>query len=79
VPADVAPPLILTQAMRLAIDDAVAAVPSGKKGQAGVAVTTNGVQFDVGYKPKTWLSVGAFASRAWGGAWSAGARAGVVW
>jgi hypothetical protein len=67
--------------LRQSIADAIAAVPETKKGQAGVAVTTRGVQFEVGYKPKSWLSVGGYAGRDWSGGrgWNAGALAKIVW
>jgi len=62
-----------------AISDAVRAIPSGKKGYASAGVTLQGMQFEVGAKPKSWLNVGGYAAKLWGGGWQAGAKAQVVW
>lgn len=70
----------MPNAMRAAIDDAVRAVPTGKRGQATAGITTRGVQFDAGYQVKDWLSVGGSAAKLWGGGgWDAGAKATVSW
>lgn len=73
----VTPPL--SGALRASIEDAVRAIPTGKKGQATAGVTLRGVQFDVGYQPKDWLSVGGYAAKLWGGGWEAGAKATATW
>lgn len=56
-----------------AIDTAVSQVLTGQ-GQATVTATLRGVEASVGYKPKSWLSVGGYAARLWGGGFEAGAR-----
>jgi hypothetical protein len=60
------------------IDRAVAAVQDGQ-GQATVTATRRGVEASLAYKPASWLSVGGYAARLWGGGWEAGARAVAVW
>lgn len=71
---------ILAPHLRQSLQDAVAAIPSGKKGQAGVAVTLEGVALEIGYKPKPWLDLSGYAGRTWGrDGWTAGARAGLSW
>lgn len=73
----VAPPM--SASLRASIDEALRAVPGGKRGQATAGVTLKGLQFDVGYKPKSWLTVGGYAAKLWGGGWEAGAKAQAVW
>jgi len=65
--------------LRQGLRDAVDAVPAGKKGTAGVNLTLEGLSFEVGYKPKTWLEVSSYAGKRWAGDWQVGARAGVTW
>ena len=65
--------------LRASIDEAVRVIPSGKKGQASAGVTLKGVQFDAGYKPKDWLSVGGYAGKLWSQGWDAGAKGTVTW
>jgi hypothetical protein len=72
-------PRPMSVALRESIEDAVRAIPTGKKGQATAAVTNRGVQFDAGYQAKEWLSVGGYAARLWQGEWEAGAKATVTW
>lgn len=78
-------PAPLSNELRANLNDALAAVPANRKGQAGVAVTNTGLQFDAAYKPKSWLNVTAYAGRSWrtdGGlksGWTSGARVGVSW
>lgn len=76
---------ILTNELRERFKDALAAVPVDKKGQAGVAITNKGLQFEAAYKPKSWLDISGYAGREWkttGGwksGWTTGARVGVSW
>jgi hypothetical protein len=69
----------MSAALRESIEDAVRAIPTGKKGQVTAAATLRGVQFDAGYQAKEWLSVGGYAARLWQGEWEAGAKATVTW
>jgi hypothetical protein len=69
----------MSMALRESIEDAVRAIPTGKKGQATAAVTNRGYQVDVGYRQNNWLTYGGFAGRLWGGELEAGAKATVTW
>jgi hypothetical protein len=70
---------ILRPDIRASIDDAVRRIPTGKRGHAGLVVSTRGVGVESGYRPTSWLDVGGYAGRPWGGQWEAAARARVVW
>jgi hypothetical protein len=70
---------VLAPSLRESIAEAVRAVPDGRRGQAGVAVTLDGVQFDLGYKATSWLDVGAVAGKGWRSGWFGGVRAGTTW
>jgi hypothetical protein len=72
-------PRPMSEALRASIDDAVRAIPTGKKGQATAGITLRGVQFDAGYQARPWLNVGGYAARLWQGEWEAGAKATVTW
>jgi hypothetical protein len=66
--------------LRQAFDEALRAVPDGKRGRAGAIVTPDGIRFDIGYRPRTWLDISGAASRTWkAGTWTGGARVGVTW
>lgn len=79
-----APPILSTH-LRESLDEALRQVPVDKKGRATVAITTRGVEGEVGYKPKSWLDLSGYAGRDWnaGGGfksgWTAGARVGLSW
>jgi len=70
---------VLSPSLRQSLQEAVRAIAPGKQGQAGIAVTLDGVAVEVGYKPKPWVDLSAYAGRTWGREWTAGARAGVSW
>lgn len=72
-------PRPLSGDLRAAIDDAVKAIPAGKRGHVTAAATLEGLQVDAGVKPKGWLTVGGYAGKRWGQGWSAGAKATVTW
>jgi hypothetical protein len=50
-----------------------------RQGELAVTATRRGLEASLGYKPKSWLSIGGYAGRLWGGGWDAGARAAVTW
>jgi hypothetical protein len=64
--------------LRAGLDRAVDQVRAGQ-GELAVTATRRGIEASLGYKPKSWLSVGGYAGRLWGGGWDAGARATVTW
>lgn len=49
------------------------------QGELAATATTKGVEFSVGYKPKSWLNLSGYAGRTWQGSWESGARASVTW
>lgn len=62
------------------LDAEVGRVPSGRRGQVSVAVTTTGLALGVGYRPAPALAVSGYAERLWGGrGWTAAARAQLLW
>jgi len=57
-----------------------AAIPAQKRGQANVAVTTEGVGAGISTKLGSRSVLTGWAGRQWKGeGWSAGARVGIVW
>ena len=58
---------------------AAGAIPSGKQGKAEVTASVQGVEVTFSQKVKEFLSRSGFAAREWGGGWTAGARATVMW
>lgn len=69
-------PKPISDALKRHFDEVLAQIPTGKRGQIGVGVTTAGVEASLGTR---WGNVTAtgWAGRAWGGGgWLAGARVG---
>ena len=79
LPVPIVLPRPMSGSLRAAIDDAVKAIPAGKRGHVTAAATLRGVQVEAGVKPKDWLSVGGYAGKLWGGGWEAGAKATATW
>lgn len=80
-PADVPQaPAIVTPELSFGLDKAIAAVPTGKRGLATATFSKTGVEAAVGVNVWKGLSLGGYASKAWGGkGYTAGARAAFVW
>ena len=59
---------------------ALSSVPTGKRGQAAVTFTRQGIEAAVGVKVWKGLSAGGYATRAWGHkGYAAGARVAFAW
>lgn len=72
-------PKPITESLRRHFDEEAAAIPQGKRGQANVGITTEGVGVGASARYK-WATAAGWAGRTWRGeGWSAGARVGVVW
>jgi hypothetical protein len=65
--------------VKVAIDQAIAAVPRDKRGRAAVGLSVTGAEAEVGWKPTSWLDLGGYAKKLWRGGWTAGAKAQVIW
>jgi len=72
-------PRPISESLEKHFRDEAAAIPSGKRGQANVAVTTEGVGAGISTKLGRGAVLTGWAGRQWKGqGWSAGARVGVV-
>lgn len=75
-------PRPISDSLQKHLTDVLSKIPSGRRGQAEVAVSTSGVEASVGARGHVkGVEVGGsgWAAREWGGkGWSAGARGSVV-
>ena len=70
-------PQPISAALRKHFDEELARIPSGKTGQAGLAVTTQGIGVGAGVRRGPWTAAG-WAGREWTSGWAAGVSLGVV-
>lgn len=76
----------LSDAMRSRLDETLARIPSGRTGAASIAVTKDqnggGIEAELGVRKTITPSLdfvgSGFAGKLWGGGWSAGARAAIL-
>ncbi len=73
-------PIEVSPRLRESLRAALEAIQAPHVGRAEAIVTPEGLRFDVGYRPRTWLDVSASVSRSWTvGTWTGGARVGLSW
>ena len=73
-------PRPISDSLKRHFDEEAAAIPQGKRGQANVAVTTEGIGAGISTRLGTRAVATGWAGRTWKGeGWAAGAKVGVVW
>ena len=70
---------VLTPGLRVAIDQAVAALPADRRGHLSIGVSLTGAEASIAQRGPWGSVVGGDAKRLWGGGFEAGARLTAAW
>lgn len=70
----------ISDALQRHLEDVLTQIPSGQRGVASVAVSTDGVEAILGTRLNANTTLTGYAGKVWGGSgWTAGAKAAVHW
>lgn len=70
----------ISDALQRHLEDVLTQIPTGQRGVASVAVSTDGVEAQFGTRLAGNVTLTGYAAKLWGGpGWTAGAKAAVRW